>query len=383
MAHAAPAVGITEEGTQPTASLGEPDMHATLLIQPSSSAAEQSAENGNDHEHSAVPPLHSKQAHAAPEAEGPEASGGCLTADPARMRLATSAAESAEPVQAPVAAAPDQQVSAGICSEPASAAAVSQSRPAETPAAEERVPLRPDEMRVAAALLVVLQRAQKEGRGAMAAMKELLMSNDPRTSLFLQVLPEDGMLPSVKQLEASSALQEWLLSTFELCISAECQPLELYTRRTLCGTHLRATHSVGSTEFAARQQRLQAIETSLAVSSASESREDEILRTLHDRVELLAQYDVALKSRALIAALLRETITMLKLDREQLRASPVLMIAGAETSFTVCIDHMLPGEGAEPTRATMLRICCMSGYARLPCLKNVRGLMSMRSSKLK
>ena len=93
------------------------------------------------------------------------------------------------------------------------------------------------------------------------------MSNDPRTSLFLQALPEDGELPSLKQLEISSATRDWLLSTFELCRSAECQPLELFTRRTLCSTHLRATHSVGSKEFAARQQRLQAIRASLAMAA--------------------------------------------------------------------------------------------------------------------
>ena len=175
------------------------------------------------------------------------------------------------------------------------------------------------------------------------------MSNDPRTSLFLQALPEDGELPSLKQLEISSATRDWLLSTFELCRSAECQPLELFTRRTLCSTHLRATHSVGSKEFAARQQRLQAIRASLAIGSAAESREDEVFEKLYDRVELLAQHDVAPKLRTLITVLLQETIQMLELDSRQLGACPVLMIAGSASSFTVCIDHMLPGEKSGTT----------------------------------
>ncbi|CAL5227136.1 g10047 [Coccomyxa viridis] len=238
---------------------------------------------------------------------------------------------------------PSDQRASAASSESASAAAASQSSPAETPAADECVPLRPKELHVAAALLVVLHRAQKEGCGAVTSIKELLVSNDPRTSLFLQALPEDGELPSLKQLEISSATRDWLLSTFELCRSAECQPLELFTRRTLCSTHLRATHSVGSKEFAARQQRLQAIWASLAIGSAAESREDEVFEKLYDRVELLAQHDVAPKLRTLITVLLQETIQMLELDSRQLGACPVLMIAGSASSFTVCIDHMLPG----------------------------------------
>ena len=335
---------------QPSAFVSELEMHPPSLTQPSSSDDKQMAESDSDREHSAVPTLDSKQAHAAPEVEGPagKASGQCHTAAPAPTHLSVSSAGSAAPVQASEATpSSDQQVSAAS-SESASAAAASQSSPAETPAADECAPLHPKELHVAAALLVVLHRAQKEGRGALAALKELLKSNDPRTSLFLQMLPEDGELPSLKQLESSSATRDWLHSTFELCRSAECQPLELFTRRTLCSTHLRAAHSVGSTEFAARQQRLQAMETSLALSSAAESREDEILRILHDRVELLAQHSVAPKVRALITQLLRKTIKMLDLDREQRGASPILMIAGANTSFTVCIDHMLPGAGPGP-----------------------------------
>ena len=293
-----------------------------------------------------MPDPSSKQAQAAPEVDGLEVSGVALAAVPAPRHPCTGMAAPAERVHASV-AVPSEQKASASSSAPANAAVILQSREAEaTPAPDKALPWRSPELRVAAALLVVLQRAMKEGHDAFIATKEILTSNDPRISLFLQLLPEDGKLPNLKQLEgsASAALDHWLRSTRALCASAECQALELFTRSALCSTHLRATRSVGSAEFAARRQRLQAIRTRLPVSSTALVTRMESLIAICDRARLLDQHSIAPKTQALITVVLRETILLLDADHKQLGAPP--LTAGSGSSFTVCMDHMLPGVGA-------------------------------------
>ena len=221
---------------------------------------------------------------------------------------------------------------------------------------------------------MVLRRALKEGQDALIATKAVLTSNDPRTSLFLQLLPENGELPSLKQLEGSAkhTLRDWLRSVSEQCTAAECQPLEMFTRSTLCSTHLRAMRTVGKEEVAARQQRLQAVKASLPVSSTALLRR--IVRKLCDRTKLLAQHAIAPKTEALVAIILLETILMLDADQKQLGAPSVT--AGSSTSFTVCIDHMLPGVGAAWQIPSYLLHLQQYNSHKMACLKIVRGLIS-------
>ena len=324
-------------------------MHSPSMTQPGSSDVMQRSEDGSDHENSAVLTLESKQTHAEPEVEGHtgEASGNSLTAALALTNLSASTAESAGPMQAPMAAAPDQQA-ATASREPASAAAASESRPAETAAADEHF-LHPEELKVAAALLVVLQRATREGHDAVKATEKILLSNMPQISLFLQQQPESGKLPSLKQLERSAprALQRLLAAVTGLCAAAECQPLELFTRSTLYTTHFTAIQSRESGRFAERRNQLQAIAASLAICSKAERTGRETKRRIYDRVRLLDQHGVAQKEQAIMVILLREAISLLNADSKQLGEAQ--LTAGSASSFTACIDHMLPGE--EPCTA--------------------------------
>ncbi|CAL5227138.1 g10049 [Coccomyxa viridis] len=130
----------------------------------------------------------------------------------------------------------------------------------------------------------------------MAHVKEVLTSNMPRISLFLQLLPDEGELPSLKQLAVPVTLR--------------------------------------------RQQRLQAIGKSLSLS-VEPSETDKILMKLHDRVKILAQHGVGPKLRVLMLVTLHETMILLDFDSKQSGAASVT--AGAASSFTACIDHILPG----------------------------------------
>ncbi len=160
-------------------------------------------------------------------------------------------------------------------SKPAVAAMDAHSRGAEAkPAPDECAPLHPHEQKVIAALLVVVGRAMKDGGDAVLFRKQVLISNMPPTSLFLLLLPDKGQLPSLKQLEGpvkgSPPLRKWLSLVAELCAAAKCQPLELFTRSAACTAHpLAATmRRFSNREFAARQQRLQAIMTCLGPAMA-------------------------------------------------------------------------------------------------------------------
>ena len=221
-------------------------------------------------------------------------------------------------------------------------------------------PLRPHEQKVAAALLVVLRKAMNDSPAAVPAAKEVLMSNVPQLEHFLCLVPDEGELPSLKQLEgsASPALRDCLNHISEVCAAAECQPLEMLTRSIQCRAHLTALQSVASGKLAARRQRLQATEASLAMSSAAKPRSAEICKRLHTRVGQLAKYAVPPKLRTFLIALLHETIMMLDFDKKQLGADPAPPTAGSASSFTACIDHMLPGMPAGIMHGTTLSGMC-------------------------
>ena len=303
-----------------------------------------------------------EQVQVAPDFDGPEAARVAVAATSASMHLSTSTAAPAERLQAPLSGSLPQQASV--------AAAVSQSREAEAmPASDKCCLLYPSELEVAAALLVVLQRALKEGQDALTATKAALASNDPGTSLFLQLLPEYGEPPSLKQLKgsASDALKSWLRSVSGQCAAAECQPLELFTRSALCRTHHRAMHSISEEDTAVREQQLQAIEASLGPSNADFSERD-VRSELQEKVEVLAEHDVAAKSRMLLTIVLHETILLLHANKAKPGASQPT--ASSRTSWTACIDHMLPGEGCTAIHANPPDVLPLH-------LKHVRELIPM------
>ena len=307
--------------------------------------------DASQHDPAAVKASDSKQPLAAPANEKPKPCRGASTAASAPLGCSTDAAAPAKPVHACEAASSDQQASAAS-SEPARAATASQSREGESPLAGEACyngPLHSRELKVAAALLVVMRKALQDGRDSLTATKEVLLSNDPQIDHFLRLVPAGGELPGLKQLEgsASLALRDWLGSMSEVCAAADCQPLEMFTRSALCTSHLRAVHKCDSGTMAGRQQRLQAIEKSLALSNAAvstEKREEGIFRKLCTKAGLLAQHGVPLKLREFITVTLAETICLLDADKTQQREDPPK--AGSKSSFTTCIDHMLPGEHA-------------------------------------
>ena len=313
-------------------------------MQHGNAAAQHIPENITEPQQSALPVFNREQPQPAPEEKKHEACEDCPTALPPPRPLPASTA--AEPGQASTASLSDQHASAAS-GQPASAADASHSRVVEPmPASDECQPLRPHEQKVAAALLVVLKKALNDDPAAMTTTKEVLVSNNPQLEHFLRLVPDEGELPSLKQLEksASSALRDCLDHVSEVCAAAECQPLEMLIRSIQCRTHLTALQSAACGSMAARRQRLQALAASLAISSTAKSRDDEIFKRLHTRVGLLAKYGIPPKSRAFVTAILHEAITLLDLDKEPKEGASAPAAAGSASSFTACLDHMLPGE---------------------------------------
>ncbi len=106
----------------------------------------------------------------------------------------------------------------------------------------------PAQQAVVTALMVVMKRAAKDGREAASAAKLTLVSNNVATWPLLSILPEDGALPTVKQVEdrASDKLLESLTKLAELCAAAQCQPLEVFTRSVQCTAHRAAANSIAA-----------------------------------------------------------------------------------------------------------------------------------------
>ena len=108
--------------------------------------------------------------------------------------------------------------------------------------------------------MVVMKRAMKDGRAAASAAKLILVSNNVATWPLLSMLPEEGTLPTVKQLEqkASDELLNSLTKLAEQCAAAKCQPLEVFTRSMQCTVHRAAAKSIAAVRrMHARQQQKQ------------------------------------------------------------------------------------------------------------------------------
>ncbi len=98
----------------------------------------------------------------------------------------------------------------------------------------------PAQQAVAAALMVVLKRALTDGKQSMCSAKRILEMNNPATRLFLQMLPDSGPLPAMKQIEqrSSNQLLQSLAKLAGQCAAAQCQPLEVFTRSLQCDARI-------------------------------------------------------------------------------------------------------------------------------------------------
>ena len=271
------------------------------------------------------------------------------------MLRPSSTAAPAEPQQASVAAIPEQQASAAA-SQNASSYTASHGREADrAPEAEEWRPFRPHEQKVAAALLVVLKKALKKGSDDLVGTKYSLISNNPVASHFLMLIPHDGELPSLKQLEAQATpvAREALALLSEHCAAVGWQPLEVFTRSAQCLTHLGALQNKQGSgrKLYARLQRLQALQMSLGMRCPAETRGG-----YADMAALLFHHGIAATMVTLILSVLGELSALLNADRLQLSARN---IAGAHTSFSSCVDHMLPGEKADGVHTVFLLPQCL------------------------
>ena len=120
---------------------------------------------------------------------------------------------------------------------------------------------------MAAALMVVIRRAMKDGRDAAIAAKQSLLSNNPATQPFLMMLPDDGPLPKMKHLEqqASEQLLRSLTTLTNQCDAAHCHALEVFTRSVHCTTHKAAMESLAiKGRIYQRQQQMEQLDETLA-----------------------------------------------------------------------------------------------------------------------
>lgn len=289
----------------------------------------------------------------------PKASAAVASQSSAADALPAAAAPT-KPGQACAGQPPEQQAAAASAQPAAGAAAASQSREADAaPAAEVWRALRPYEQKVVAALLVVLRTALNEGgTQQLKATKSILMANNPLTSPLLEQLPDDGSLPSLKQLGRLAAdaptywmgrypnqgqlPSDWMDVLAQQCAAAGFEPLHVFRRSTQCLAPVKALSKIESEELAARLQRLHAIEASLAISSPAQPNAVEIQQAIAIRVEWLYRYGMPCKLLDLISGLLFGVVTALRTDRAPGKENR--LTAGAHTSFTLCFDHMLPGE---------------------------------------
>ena len=95
--------------------------------------------------------------------------------------------------------------------------------------------------------MVVLKRAMKDGMQGGLAAAQTLITNNPATQPLLDLLPKDGPLPTIQQLEqkASVQLQISLTMLANQCKAAKCQPLEVFTRSMQRTTHKAGVDIIG------------------------------------------------------------------------------------------------------------------------------------------
>ena len=172
---------------------------------------------------------------------------------------------------------------------------------------------------VAAALMVVMKRAIRGGREAAAEAKLTLVCNNLATRPMLDLLPEEGLLPTVKHLEqrASDQLLQGLTKLANQCKAARCQPLEVFTRSLQCTAHRAAANS-------SNHGRCQ-----------SQEREEQRMMLTPSLCQAIVQAVQQLGMQQSVAALMLAFLQVLQSchgDKDQdMLAEP-------------CINHMLPGK---------------------------------------
>ena len=205
-------------------------------------------------------------------------------------------------------------------------------------------PLWEAERKVAADLLAYVNTAMKGGKAASAITKQVLISNIPSTKRLLELLPDSGELPSLKQLEGLNTLtlKSSLQYTSRLCVAADSQPMDVITRSAECLANITAQRSEDRGKYATRQQRLQAVKASLASSSAAQPK---AMDTGMGEIQaLLAQHGIPEMTCGLIAWLI-QAIAKPADDKTPVGAAPTA--AGSGSTFSARAEHidgMLPGE---------------------------------------
>ncbi len=98
----------------------------------------------------------------------------------------------------------------------------------------------PAQQAVAAALMVVVKRAMMPKHKIIYTMLTLEF-NSPATRPFLMMLPKNGSLPTMKDLEqrATAQVLESLTKLASQCAAVSCQPLEVFTRSVQCDARVK------------------------------------------------------------------------------------------------------------------------------------------------
>ena len=228
---------------------------------PGGNPAEQRLESGSEHAHSAgsVSPSYDSRplggadaAPVVPSKDGPPTG-------------------SSQPLPEPAPASHQRQQIGTSPAEPGgSAGPAQQSGPRQKPErpASSRC-FTPAQQAVAAALMVVMRRAMGDGEEAAIAARLTLVTNNPATHPLLQMLPTNGQVPTMKQIERRASVQtlQSLSKLAKQCAGARCQPLEVFTRSVQCTTRKAVTERIVAQEgVRERQQRKHLQRASLALS---------------------------------------------------------------------------------------------------------------------
>ena len=207
-----------------------------------------------------------------------------------------------------------------------------------------------EQQAVAAALMVVLKRAMKGGKEAAIAAKQVLVSNNVTTRHLLAMLPDEGQLPTMQQVqqEASAELLESLTKLARLCEAARCQPLEVFTRSVHCTTHSAALESIKAKGRVYEQQRMQRSKATMARHNARLQSMPTLQKAFDDLQQLgvqlnTARLPVVMTFLHVLRMLHRDVAMLHRSDLEHMlpgklkRSSPLAV--GRQRS-AACLDHM-------------------------------------------
>ena len=207
------------------------------------------------------------------------------------------------------------------------------------------------------ALLQVI--SGQDGSERREMTKRIVCSNNPIIMAFLnRVL--NGPLPAygklyLRKTSALVATQKALSVLAKQCADASCEPTEVMTRSAVCTRHLTALirhENPGMTTE--RRQKIHAVVSALTDTSTAETQGIAPATGILQRAQLLMQQDVPEATCAAIGSVFMELLSMLDAD-DRKRGTPSM--AGHATSFTACLDHMVPGKLGEACMAMLSQTC--------------------------